>query len=99
SAIAEISCWQETSTMLESARFTQQLVLFAPKAVSVHSHVQSLLSTLSSRQPTLRLLAVSTLRHLIEKDPASVIVEKIEDNLFFMLDEETDSEYVNKKKK
>ncbi|GAU16513.1 hypothetical protein TSUD_167430 [Trifolium subterraneum] len=95
SAIAEISCWQETSTMLESARFTQQLVLFAPKAVSVHSHVQSLLSTLSSRQPTLRLLAVSTLRHLIEKDPASVIVEKIEDNLFFMLDEETDSEIGN----
>ncbi|RHN44030.1 hypothetical protein MtrunA17_Chr7g0214901 [Medicago truncatula] len=95
SAIAEISCWQETSTMLESARFTQQLVLFAPKAVSVHSHVQTLLSTLSSRQPTLRLLAVSTLRHLIEKDPATVIVEQIEENLFFMLDEETDSEIGN----
>ncbi|XP_058736234.1 protein SWEETIE-like isoform X1 [Vicia villosa] len=95
SAIAEISCWQETSTMLESARFTQQLVLFAPKAVSVHSHVQTLLSTLSSRQPTLRHLAISTLRHLIEKDPASVIVEQIEDNLFFMLDEETDSEIGN----
>ncbi|KAK7295809.1 hypothetical protein RJT34_18721 [Clitoria ternatea] len=95
SAIAEISCWQETSTMLESARFTQQLVLFAPQAVSVHSHVQTLLSTMSSRQPTLRHLAVSTLRHLIEKDPASVIVEQIEDNLFFMLDEETDSEIGN----
>ncbi|XP_022635843.1 protein SWEETIE isoform X2 [Vigna radiata var. radiata] len=95
SAIAEISSWQETSTMLESARFTQQLVLFAPQAVSVHSHVQTLLSTLSSRQPTLRLLAVSTLRHLIEKDPASIIVEQIEDNLFFMLDEETDSEIGN----
>lgn len=95
SAIAEISSWQETSTMLESARFTQQLVLFAPKAVSVHSHVQTLLSTLSSRQPNLRHLAVSTLRHLIEKDPASVIVEQIEDNLFFMLDEETDSEIGN----
>ncbi|KAL2329485.1 hypothetical protein Fmac_017066 [Flemingia macrophylla] len=91
SAIAEISFWQETSTMLESARFTQQLVLFAPQAVSVHSHVQTLLSTLSSRQPTLRHLAVSTLRHLIEKDPV-VIVEQIEDNLFYMLDEETDSE-------
>ncbi|KAK7374934.1 hypothetical protein VNO80_08377 [Phaseolus coccineus] len=95
SVIAEISSWQETSTMLESARFTQQLVLFAPQAVSVHSHVQTLLSTLSSRQPTLRHLAVSTLRHLIEKDPASVIVEQIEDNLFFMLDEETDSEIGN----
>ncbi|KAJ1443259.1 Armadillo-type fold [Sesbania bispinosa] len=95
STIAEISCWQETSTMLESARFTQQLVLFAPQAVSVHSHVQTLLSTLSSRQPNLRHLAVSTLRHLIEKDPASVIVEQIEDNLFFMLDEETDSEIGN----
>ncbi|KAK7269008.1 hypothetical protein RIF29_21723 [Crotalaria pallida] len=95
SAVAEISCWQETSTMLESARFTQQLVLFAPQAVSVHSHVQTLLSTSSSRQPTLRHLAISTLRHLIEKDPASVIVEQIEDDLFFMLDEETDSEIGN----
>ncbi|XP_020536843.1 protein SWEETIE isoform X2 [Jatropha curcas] len=95
SVIAEISSWQETATLLESVRFTQQLVLFAPQAVSVHSHVQILISTLSSRQPTLRHLAVSTLRHLIEKDPVSVIDEKIEDNLFHMLDEETDSEIGN----
>ncbi|KAI4352232.1 hypothetical protein L6164_006505 [Bauhinia variegata] len=95
SAVAEISCWQETATMLESARFTQQLVLFAPQAVSVHSHVQTLLSTLASRQPTLRHLAVSTLRHLIEKDQASIVAEQIEDNLFYMLDEETDSEIGN----
>ncbi|KAK4279829.1 hypothetical protein QN277_011541 [Acacia crassicarpa] len=95
SVVAEISCRQETATMLESACFTQQLVLFAPQAVSVHSHVQTLLSTLSSRQPTLRHLAISTLRHLIEKDPDSVIVEHIEDNLFIMLDEETDSEIGN----
>ncbi|KAF5961375.1 hypothetical protein HYC85_002584 [Camellia sinensis] len=54
-----------------SVRFTQQLVLFAPQAVTVHSHVQTLLLTLSSRQPTLRHLAVSTLRHLIEKDLVS----------------------------
>ncbi|XP_044468488.1 protein SWEETIE isoform X3 [Mangifera indica] len=92
SVVAEISCGQETATLLESVRFTQQLVLFAPQAVSVHSHVQTLLLTLSSRQPTLRHLAVSTLRHLIEKDPVSVIEERIEDNLFHMLDEETDSE-------
>ncbi|XP_059452821.1 protein SWEETIE isoform X2 [Corylus avellana] len=95
SVVAEISSWQETATMLESVRFTQQLVLFAPQAVSVHSHVQTLLPTLSSRQPTLRHLAVSTLRHLIEKDPVSMINEQIEDNLFHMLDEETDSEIGN----
>uniref|UniRef100_A0A2N9GGF5 Uncharacterized protein n=1 Tax=Fagus sylvatica TaxID=28930 RepID=A0A2N9GGF5_FAGSY len=92
SVVAEISSCQETATMLESVRFTQQLVLFAPQAVSVHLHVQTLLPTLSSRQPTLRHLAVSTLRHLIEKDPVSIIDEQIEDNLFHMLDEETDSE-------
>ncbi|KAJ4850066.1 hypothetical protein Tsubulata_019358 [Turnera subulata] len=92
SVIAEISSRQETATLLESVRFTQQLVLFAPQAVSVHSHVQTLLPTLSSKQPTLRHLAVSTLRHLIEKDPVSIIAEQIEDNLFHMLDEETDSE-------
>ncbi|CAI0547649.1 unnamed protein product [Linum tenue] len=95
SVIAEISSWHETATLLESVRFTQQLVLFAPRAVSVHSHVQTLLSTLSSRQPTLRHVAVSTLRHLIEKDPVSIIDEQIEDKLFHMLDEETDSEIGN----
>ncbi|MBA0578497.1 hypothetical protein Gorai_020776, partial [Gossypium raimondii] len=92
SVVAEISSSEETATLLESVRFTQQLVLFAPHAVSVHSHVQTLLLTLSSRQPALRHLAVSTLRHLIEKDPVSVIDEQIEDNLFCMLDEETDSD-------
>ncbi|CAK7344399.1 unnamed protein product [Dovyalis caffra] len=99
SVIAEISSQQETATLLEyagkylSVRFTQQLVLFAPQAVSVHSHVQTLLSTVSAgQQPTLRHLAVSTLRHLIEKDPVSIIDEQIEDNLFHMLNEETDSE-------
>ncbi|KAK2663047.1 hypothetical protein Ddye_001621 [Dipteronia dyeriana] len=95
SVVAEISSWQETATLLECVRFTQQLVLFAPQAVSVHSHVQTLLSTLSSRQPTLRHLAVTTLRHLIEKDPVSVIEERIEGNLFHMLNEETDSEIGN----
>ncbi|KAJ6840795.1 HEAT repeat-containing protein 5B [Iris pallida] len=90
--IAEISSCQEMSTLLESVRFTQQLVLFAPQAVSVHAHIQSLLPTLSSKQPSLRYLAVSTLRHLIEKDPVSLIHESIEENLFSMLNEETDSE-------
>ncbi|XP_073155187.1 protein SWEETIE isoform X2 [Henckelia pumila] len=92
SAIAEISSCQETATLLESVRFTQQLVLFAPQAVSVHCHVQTLLPTLISRQPTLRHLALSTLRHLIEKDPVSIIDEQIEETLFHMLDEETDTE-------
>ncbi|CAN6577655.1 unnamed protein product [Malus baccata var. baccata] len=80
SVVSEISSGQETATMLESVRFTQQLVLFAPQAVSVHTH------------PVLRHLAVSTLRHLIEKDPVSIVVEQIEEKLFHMLDEETDSE-------
>ncbi|BBH06892.1 HEAT repeat-containing protein [Prunus dulcis] len=91
-APGKISSGQETATILESVRFTQQLVLFAPQAVSVHTHVQTLLPTLSSRQPALRHLAVSTLRHLIEKDPVSIVVEQIEEKLFHMLDEETDSE-------
>ncbi|KZV35643.1 HEAT repeat-containing protein 5B [Dorcoceras hygrometricum] len=92
STIAEISSCQETATLLESVRFTQQLVLFAPQAVSVRCHVQTLLPTLISRQPTLRHLALSTLRHLIEKDPVSIIDEQIEETLFHMLDEETDTE-------
>ncbi|XP_059670574.1 protein SWEETIE [Cornus florida] len=95
SVVAEISSRQETATLLESVRFTQQLVLFAPQAVTVHSHVKTLFPTLSSRQPTLRHLAVSTLRHLIEKDSASIIKEQIEVTLFRMLDEETDTEIGN----
>lgn len=95
SVVAEISSNQETATLLESVRFTQQLVLFAPQAVTVHSHVQALLPTLSSRQPTLRHLALSTLRHLIEKDPASISGKQIENALFHMLDEETDTEIMN----
>ncbi|MCL7033976.1 hypothetical protein MKW94_027185 [Papaver nudicaule] len=95
SVVAEISSGQETSILLESVRFTQQLVLFAPQAVSMHSHVQTLLPTLASRQPALRHLAVSTLRHLIEKDPVAIIDEKIEENLFHMFDEETDPEIGN----
>ncbi|KAI4389310.1 hypothetical protein MLD38_001547 [Melastoma candidum] len=95
SVIAEISSWEETATLIESVRFSQQLVLFAPQAVTVHTHVQNLLPTISSKQPILRRLAVSTLRHLIEKDPGSIIHEKIEDNLFYMLDEETDTEIRN----
>ncbi|PKA52839.1 hypothetical protein AXF42_Ash001820 [Apostasia shenzhenica] len=92
--ITEISSCQEISALFEAARFTQQLVIFAPQAVSVHTHVQNLLPTLSSRQKSLRYLAVSTLSHLIEKDP-SMSNEKIEEDLFFMLDEETDSEIAN----
>ncbi|KAH0449198.1 hypothetical protein IEQ34_022998 [Dendrobium chrysotoxum] len=93
SVISEISSCSEISTLFESVRFTQQLVLFAPQAVSIHSHVQSLLPTLSSRQPSLRYLAVSTLHHLIEKYP-DMVNEKIEEYLFRMLDEETDSDRI-----
>ncbi|XP_074287369.1 protein SWEETIE [Silene latifolia] len=92
SVIAEISSCEETATLLENIRFTQQLVLFAPQALSVHVHVKTLLPTLSSRQPTLRHLAITTLRHLIEKDSVSIIHEQIEETLFYMLDEETDAE-------
>ncbi|KAL6603995.1 hypothetical protein ACP70R_044356 [Stipagrostis hirtigluma subsp. patula] len=92
SVIAEISSSNEVATLLESVRFAQQLVLFAPQAVPVHSHVQGLIPTLYSRQPSLRYLAASTLRHLIERDPAAMIDENIEEHLFSMLDDETDSE-------
>ncbi|KAM0887196.1 hypothetical protein ACQ4PT_029205 [Festuca glaucescens] len=45
-----------------SVRFAQQLVLFAPQAVPVHSHVQSLVPTLYSRQ----VLAASVTRNTSE---------------------------------
>ncbi|XP_039843667.1 protein SWEETIE-like isoform X8 [Panicum virgatum] len=73
SVIVEISSSNEMATLLESVRFSQQLVLFAPQAVPVHVHIQGLIPTLYSRQ-------------------AAMIDENIEENLFSMLDEETDSE-------
>ncbi|CAN4083221.1 unnamed protein product [Withania somnifera] len=88
----ELSPGSIFSRAARNVRFTQQLVLFAPQAVTVHYNVQTLLPTLSSRQPTLRRLALCTLRHLIEKDPGSIMNEHIEDTLFHMLDEETDVE-------
>lgn len=91
SVVSEIRSGEEPAVLLECVRFTQQLVLFAPQAVSMHSHVQTLRPTLSSRQPTLRQAAISTLRHLAEKDPVSIIDERIEEDLFAMLDMETDS--------
>jgi hypothetical protein len=57
--------------IFRSVCFTQQLILFAPQAVSVHIHVKNLLMTLASRQPIIRRLSVSTLRHLVEKDPVN----------------------------
>ncbi|KAL6520096.1 hypothetical protein OROHE_017239 [Orobanche hederae] len=94
SAVAEVSSCQETATFLESVSFTQQLVVFAPQAVTVHSHLVTLLPTLSSRQPSLRHLALSTLRHLVEKDPVSIVDEQIEETLFHMLDDETDADAI-----
>ncbi|KAF5197220.1 hypothetical protein FRX31_013193, partial [Thalictrum thalictroides] len=46
SVVAEMSSGQETSTLHESVRFTQQLALFGPQAVSMHAHVRTLLLTL-----------------------------------------------------
>jgi hypothetical protein len=42
-------------------------------------------------QPSLRHAAVATLRHLSERDPLSIIPERIEEDLFAMLDSETDA--------
>jgi hypothetical protein len=44
-------------------------------------------------QPTLRQAAVATLRHLSERDPVSLVVEQIEEDLFAMLDNETDERW------
>ncbi|KAI5062512.1 hypothetical protein GOP47_0023051 [Adiantum capillus-veneris] len=89
SVVAEIAFGEDPAALLESVLFTQQLVLFAPQAVSFHTHVQTLTPTLWSKQPSLRQAAVSTLRHLAERDPISMIDERIEEKLFAMLDTET----------
>lgn len=86
SVVAEINTGEMPAALLECVRFTQQLALFAPQAVSVSSHVQTLRPTLSSRQPTLRQAAVATLRHLVERDSVSLVEEHIEEDLFAMLD-------------
>ncbi|KAL2632357.1 hypothetical protein R1flu_017043 [Riccia fluitans] len=92
--VAEISTENEPAAQLECVLFTQQLALFAPRAVPVHAHVQTLRPTLTSRQPSLRQAAASTLRHLSERDPVSMVEERIEEDLFAMLDNETDESII-----
>ncbi|KAJ7552272.1 hypothetical protein O6H91_06G048200 [Diphasiastrum complanatum] len=95
SVVSELSAWEEPATLLECVLYTQQLVLFAPQAMPVRAHVQTLRSTLASKQPSLRQAAVATLRHLSERDPGAMVDERVEEDLFSMLDSETDSRIVN----
>eukprot|EP00850_Spirogloea_muscicola_P003098 SM000012S25360 [mRNA] locus=s12:661062:677919:- [translate_table: standard] len=92
--VSEISTTEEPAVQLECILYTQQLVLFAPQALSVHSHVLVLQPMLSSRQPSLRQAAVATLRHLAERDPVLMVRESIEEHLFAMLDTETEERIV-----
>ncbi|BBN09583.1 HEAT repeat-containing protein 5 [Marchantia polymorpha subsp. ruderalis] len=92
--VAEISTENEPAAQLECVLFTQQLALFAPRALPVHAHVQTLRPTLTSRQPSLRQAAASTLRHLSERDPVAMVEEHIEEDLFAMLDNETDESII-----
>eukprot|EP00850_Spirogloea_muscicola_P013780 SM000095S24994 [mRNA] locus=s95:314510:331395:- [translate_table: standard] len=92
--VSEISTTEEPAVQLECILYTQQLVLFAPQALSVHSHVLVLQPMLSSRQPSLRQAAVATLRHLAERDPVVMVRESIEEHLFAMLDTETEERIV-----
>ncbi|KAG6542844.1 hypothetical protein Mapa_015748 [Marchantia paleacea] len=51
-------------------------------------------SSLFSRcKPSLRQAAASTLRHLSERDPVAMVEEHIEEDLFAMLDNETDERW------
>ncbi|CAM6093367.1 unnamed protein product [Calypogeia fissa] len=93
--VAEVGTSGEPAALLECVLFTQQLVLFAPLAVPVHAHVNSLRPTLTSRQPSLRQAAVSTLHHLSEKDAVAMCEERIEQDLFAMLDKETDENIIH----
>lgn len=52
---------------LETVLFAQMLALFAPHTVQAAQHLPLLLSTLASRQPSLRRAAAATLRHLAER--------------------------------
>lgn len=47
-------------------------------------------ATLTSSRPALRRAAVATLRHLAERDPATVLAQRLELALFATLDAETD---------
>ncbi|XP_024543648.1 protein SWEETIE [Selaginella moellendorffii] len=94
SVVSVVSSGEEPGALLEGVRYIQQLVVFAPQALPVHAHVETLLPTLFSKQPSLRHAAVSTLRHLCERDPVAMNNERIEEDLFAMLDTETDSKII-----
>ena len=78
------------ASALESVLYAQMIVLFAPNALPTSQHVSVLVNTLPSRQPQLRKAAADTLRHLAERDPVTVLSEKIEPALLAAFDGETD---------
>eukprot|EP00958_Prasinococcus_capsulatus_P020858 scaffold2764_cov399-Prasinococcus_capsulatus_cf.AAC.11 len=78
----------EPQAQLECVMFAQQLVVFAPHASPTASHVPMLRTTLFSRQPALRLAAALTLRHFGEKDPDIMALQRIEADLFHLLNDE-----------
>ena len=78
------------ASALESVFYSQMLVLFAPNAWPTSQHISVLVSTLPSRQPQLRKVAVDTLRHIAERDPSAVVSERIEPALLAAFDSETD---------
>ncbi|CAI5959281.1 unnamed protein product, partial [Closterium sp. NIES-65] len=91
----DISQRNDPAAQLECVLYTQQLVLFAPQAMPLHHHVTTLRATLTSRQPSLRFAAISTLRHMCEREPAAMVSEQIEEDLFSMLDNETDPRVIS----
>jgi len=60
-----------TCSELEQVLFAQQLILFAPDAVSPTKHLPLLLLTLTSSRPTLRKAAAATLWHLADRNAAA----------------------------
>ncbi|GMH38796.1 hypothetical protein BSKO_06694 [Bryopsis sp. KO-2023] len=90
-----IDAAQTTAAALELVLYAQQLVLFAPQAVPAKRHIPMLLEVFRSPHPSLRYAAATTLRQLVERDPASLCQHAIEVALFNALDKESEIHITN----
>eukprot|EP00898_Chlorokybus_atmophyticus_P004036 jgi/Chlat1/4633/Chrsp3S05591 len=79
---------------LECVLYAQQLALFSPDRTITAAVVPTLRSRLAAPQAAVRHAAVVTLHHLVQRDPDVILPYAVEEDLFSLLDNETDMRIV-----
>lgn len=88
----ELKAYPHALVQQESLHFKQMLILFAPRTVDVPSLVLFLRRELRSPFVSLRTAAVICTNQLLQMSPEAIVDQRLEQELFFMLDNALDKE-------